>query len=591
MDSIISETSRPLSAVRCNSFSFAQSELSSLHGRYPSKCRGGSSFVASAPNEFSRRLLSSLCVLLPFIFGCENATERHARESREAATQSLQAGREAWKAHKRPEAMRLFSQSIAACPTTAAYNERANAYAATHQDEQAASDVERGLAIDPGYAELLELRSLLKKRQAERDKKIAEERNRANLEAMQQKRAEQDRLAMLEQAATDRAMADRKKSEERQRAQIAFDQAWNNLPGVVELPQSVGEQVSVAIPAIPDGQEGFDLQLSGDPEIALERQPAGQIWSVSHGRRTIGTFSLKPGKLEFAWEKGLNQTTDLLRHCALNVRAAGKSHQFKLRVSLRGPALDISFAKDVTFEPLPITDTPAEDLALEFIAIEGISGEAKPTRVNYNEPMHVVLVQATNAEAGVELTLKLIKKGEQPTIEMRPLIVDTTSKTFPLSLKRLETMSRRVEKELPRQQNELANMQGNFVGLQQMGNYLTAKLNGTPPPILPTNTGYNDLAQLNPRDPAERTRIELKLQEIDQELGDLARKIKSKAINVNRMTGQEKILPKLTQIGSAADDSASLKLRILKRSSGGEIEIMTLDQKGDISPPRPPVLP
>ncbi len=162
---------------------------------------------------------------------------------------------------------------------------------------------------------------------------------------------------------------------------------------------------------------------------------------------------------------------------------------------------------------------------------------------------------------------------------MRPFIVDTNTKMFPLSLTRLETMSKRVEHELPRQTNELANMQDNYVALQQMGVYLTAMLNAAPLPILPTTPGFNSLAQLNPRDPAQKTKIQIKLSEIAQDLGDLERRIKSKTISVNRMTGQQAVLPKLAKIGASAHDSASLKLRILKQSAGREIEVMTLDQE------------
>jgi hypothetical protein len=520
----------------------------------------------------------SICLALVFILGCESAAEKKTREARESAARFLAAGRVTWKAGEKDEAIKLFSSAIAAYPSTGAYNERANAYVLMDQEELAAADVAKGLKIDPLHTGLLEVRALLKQRKTDREAKIAAE--------QEMERARVERLAEIERdrIARERAIvAEKQRAAMRQRAQAdknahdAFNAGWAKIPKAVDLPADASEHATIRLPAVPNGMASFSLQLSGDPEFVLQRVPDGQAWAVLRGKSTVGSFTMSGSDLEFAWDKSASRPADELRLCTLELRAAGQTRSVELRSPIRRPALDISFAKDVTIEPLPITDTPAEDLLLEFVSIQGIPGTANPTRVAYNVPMHVVLVAATNAEAGVELTLKLIKKKDQPAVEMRPYIIDTNSKTFPLSLKRLDTMAKRVEHELPRAQVDLANMQDAYVGLQAMAAYLTAKLNEAPLPLLPTVPGFDSIARMNPRDPAEKTKIQLKLNDIAQDLGDLTRRIKSKTISVNRMTGQQVVLPKLASIGATADNSASLRLRVLKQSAGREIEIMTLD--------------
>ncbi len=320
----------------------------------------------------------SLCVVLVFVIGCESAAERQIREAREAASRILAAARVSWKGGERTDALELFSKSIATYPTTTAYNARGNAYVLTDQDELAAKDVERGLAIDALNVDLLELRSLLKKRKADRDSQLAADRERARAEASQREEDERNRMR-AEQAAADqqRQSAARARA---QAAQDAFSRGWRELPTAIELPSAVSERVSIDLPGVPQGQAAYELQLSGDPEFALQHQTGRNDWVVMLGKKPVGVFALNAAKLNFTWDGSLGRTTDPLRFCSLKIHAAGQSHALSLRVPIKRPAVDISFAKDVTFESLPITDTAAEDLLLEFISIEGISGEAKLKR-------------------------------------------------------------------------------------------------------------------------------------------------------------------------------------------------------------------
>ena len=94
--------------------------------------------------------------------------------------------------------------------------------------------------------------------------------------------------------------------------------------------------------------------------------------------------------------------------------------------------------------------------------------------------------------------------------------------------------------------------------------------------MLPTHPGYNDLSRLNPRDPAEKDKIQLMIGHHLDTLNKVEQKMKSVAKHVAKLEASVKMLPKLMEMADNANDHAYVKLRVLTSSGGREVEVLSM---------------
>lgn len=88
------------------------------------------------------------------------------------------------------------------------------------------------------------------------------------------------------------------------------------------------------------------------------------------------------------------------------------------------------------------------------------------------------------------------------------------------------TMSQVVERDLAKTRERLAGMQAEYAATQDAIAYLNVLLQGNPPPLKLLQPGFNDLSRLNPRDPAEKIKIQLRINDLCGSLTQLERQIK-----------------------------------------------------------------
>jgi hypothetical protein len=98
-------------------------------------------------------------------------------------------------------------------------------------------------------------------------------------------------------------------------------------------------------------------------------------------------------------------------------------------------------------------------------------------------------------------------------------------------------LMRDYEKTLAR----LDQMQADYVAMQNAVRYLNLLLQNGSPPLKLLTPGFDDFSQMNPRDPAERIKIELRLSELSGDLAQLERQVKIVSDRVAKMKKTLKI--------------------------------------------------
>ena len=221
------------------------------------------------------------------------------------------------------------------------------------------------------------------------------------------------------------------------------------------------------------------------PEAAIYAQAAGEpgVWSVLYvedvsapaNPTPLATIRLEGEQLGFAWTSA-TENAELRRqvaNCQLLVRCGPSVRLIQLRVPLAQAACKLDLSQDVQKLEFQLPDLPKTELVrLELTGLDDFPGGAQAKSDSLAIGQETLIEFSEPAGAQIEIRFRQLTGG-QLTVQLEPVFKENGSRTFDMTLPRLDAMEegttkalRADERDLPIQQNRLKAQQAALRKLQ-----------------------------------------------------------------------------------------------------------------------------